>query len=215
MTDIHYRCPDVWTDGAYGSVTLGSKGSTDYEFVGNTQICLDLEKLKIGQFASFGDWHWSRRRIVKLRRNEKTWSFIAEYEDGEVCEIREFLDEDDGRIFMRYIAKANRIRYYDNEIVVKRRSWQRDENLGIINSVIYTSVANEAYAQLKAYYGTFEALLEKNREGHLTQETKNYWEFRDGLTLLVSYHPNQNMKFRPYFYKKGDARVKPKAVRFV
>jgi len=219
--DANYYPPKEWKDGAYGRVVIGTKGDADYVFVGNTPICLELEKLKVGEFVTIPETHWGRRRTVKfVRAGEVRWNFVAKYDDDPSGKVHTYEDFFEGsKSFAKAVKKANKIRYYNNEIVVTRQkfTWPDVQFAGMDPDTgkIHVAIHDAAYEQLRAYYHAFEELRARDPKSHLTMQTANYWEFRKDLSMMVVYHPNQIMEFKPYIYKKGDARVAPKSVQFI
>jgi len=214
--DVRYNMPRIWKDGSFGYVSLGRKGLTDYAFKGGDKITLDLEKCKVGEFVSFDDEHWGNKRIVRLKRVKTCWEFEAEYPDGKIYNSPNFLSKSDGKIFRKNIAKANRIRYYDYDIVVTcSGNYGEYEKDGLQDGKIYINLETGRYLQLKTFYTTFMSILKTN-PNVVNYPIDTRWHFRDeNFEDLVSFRFNNLIKWKPTIFENGSAKVIPNNVTFI
>lgn len=210
MYETHYRYPENAKDGAYGMVILGYKGDLDYCFKGDEVITRELEECKIGGEVSFPDVCWGKKRTVTLIRKEESWDFRAEYEDGADILEPGILDKFSNQIFLKALAKANRVRYYNYDIHFSSvDNWQKC-GCELKNGKIQVYLEDKHYQQVKSYYEAFQKLrrLENNEERDFR------CQFAENFGSFISIRFSKRIKWKLQPWTKAVNKVLNPTINF-
>lgn len=205
MYDVNYRYPENTKSGEYGMVILGYKGSTEYCFKGTDVITRELEKCKIDGEVSFSDMHWGQKRTVTLFRRQDGWGFEAKCEDGK--EIIEFdaINSFSNQIFLKALAKANRVRYYEYDVRFILVNYGKT-GCEVKNDKICVYLETKFYEQIKAYYEAFQKL--KALELHDTHSKYDFrCQFEENFKGFVSIRFNKRIKWKLQPWTKAVNKV--------
>lgn len=192
MYDVHYRYPKDDKNGEYGMVIFNYKGNSDFCFKGDEAITRELEECKIDGEVSFPDVCWGRKRTVTLIRRGETWDFRAQYEEGGDIFESEILDKFSNQIFLKALAKANRVRYYRYDIHFSLvDNWQKT-GCELKDGKIHVYLEDKYYQQVKIYYEAFQKLksLENNEEYDFR------CQFADNFGSFISIRFSKRIKWK-------------------